>query len=214
MRMSGADHQRTGFDAAFLCDKFLRGLYYVCRDSNQVIGDNRSSLAAALKHHGFCIEIALDRLMREGRKFGITTNCTSQSIKDFGRDFVTIRQNTPTKIFMNNSDREIDYAADFLGDGRQITRLMPGTGIFYNSSWGSIKVRVRPPFSKVWDLSEKDTMEILGNKIDPHNILSQKAQSLLVIIEDHYNNTNQPLNITQLSQIAAITSKYWIGILL
>jgi hypothetical protein len=49
-------------------------------------------------------EIALDRAIREGQKFGITVNVTSQSIKDYGRDFVSIRQNTTTKIFMHNSD--------------------------------------------------------------------------------------------------------------
>ena len=45
MRMSGADHQRTGFDAAFLCDKFLRGLYYVCRDSIITTGDPAAECA-------------------------------------------------------------------------------------------------------------------------------------------------------------------------
>ncbi|MBN2456396.1 MAG: ATP-binding protein [Sedimentisphaerales bacterium] len=152
-------------------------------------------------------EIATDRLMREGRKFGIISNCTSQSIKDYGRDFVTIRQNTPTKIFMNNSDREIDYAADFLGDGRQITRLKPGTGIFYNSSWGSIEVKVRPPFSKVWDFSEQDTMKIFGDKASIQQKLSPRAENLLAVIENHYKETNEAVNISQLGQITAITSK-------
>jgi hypothetical protein len=152
-------------------------------------------------------EIALDRSIREGQKFGITVNVTSQSIKDFGRDFVSIRQNTTTKIFMHNSDREIDYAADFIGDGRKITRLKRGTGIFYNPAWESIEVKVRPPFSKVWDFSEQDTMKILGNKADPKKTVSQKAGNLLVAIENYYNQTNQALNISQLSQITGITSK-------
>jgi len=152
-------------------------------------------------------EIALDRLIREGRKFGITVNVTSQSIKDFSRDFASIRQNTTTKIFMHNSDREIDYAADFIGDGRQIIRLKPGTGIFYNPAWGNIEVKVRPPFSKVWDFSEQETMKILGKKADSNKALSQKAGQLLVSIENYYNQTHQALNLSRLSQITGITSK-------
>jgi len=152
-------------------------------------------------------EITLDRLIREGRKFGIIVNVTSQSIKDFARDFASIRQNTTTKIFMHNSDREIDYAADFIGDGRQITRLKPGMGIFYNPTWGSIEIKVRPPFSKVWDFSEQDTMKILGKKAESQKAISQKAGQLLAAIENYYNQTHQALNISQLSQITGITSK-------
>ena len=159
------------------------------------------------KKAGEQAEIALDRSIREGQKFGITVNVTSQSIKDYGRDFVSIRQNTTSKIFMHNSDVEIDYAADFIGDGRQITRLKPGTGIFYNPEWGSIEVKVRPPFSKIWDFSEKDTMEILGGQIAHQETLSRRSESLLAAIEDYYNQTDQALNISQLSQITSITSK-------
>lgn len=152
-------------------------------------------------------EISLDRLIREGRKFGISVNVTSQSIKDFARDFASIRQNTPTKIFMQNSDREIEYAADFIGDGRQITRLKPGMGIIYNPNWGNIGVKIRPPFSKVWDFSEQETMKILNKKTDTKKLLSQQAEYLLSAIENFYNQNRQPLNISQLSQMTGITSK-------
>jgi len=167
----------------------------------------KKRVAEDAKIAGEQAEIALDRLIREGRKFGITVNVTSQSIKDFSRDFASIRQNTTTKIFMHNSDREIDYAADFIGDGRQITRLKPGTGILYNPTWGSIEVKVRPPFSKVWDFSEQETMKILGKKADSQKALSQKAGQLLAAIENYYDQTHQALNLSQLSQITGITSK-------
>lgn len=152
-------------------------------------------------------EIALDRLIREGRKFGISVNVTSQSIKDFARDFASIRQNTTTKIFMHNSDREIEYAADFIGDGRQLTQLKPGTGIFYNPIWGSITVKIRPPLSKVWDFSKQETLNILGKYPDAKKPLSQQSSLLLKAIERFYTNTHQELNISQLSQLTGITSK-------
>ena len=69
-------------------------------------------------------ENALDRIVREGRKYGCYVNIQSQSIKDFARDSASIRQNTNTKIFLHNSDREVDYAADFIGDGRQIGHVV------------------------------------------------------------------------------------------
>jgi hypothetical protein len=167
----------------------------------------KKRVAEHAKAAGEQAEIALDRLIREGRKFGISVNVTSQSIKDFARDFASIRQNTTTKIFMHNSDREIDYAADFIGDGHKITRLKPGTGIFYNPTWGSIEVKIRPPFSKVWDFSEQETMKILGKKADSKKELSQQAGHLLAAIENYYNQTHQSMNISQLSQITGITSK-------
>jgi len=167
----------------------------------------KKRVAEDAKTAGEQAEIALDRLIREGRKFGISVNPTSQSIKDFSRDFASIRQNTTTKIFMHNSDREIDYAADFIGDGRQITRLKPGTGIFYNPTWGSIEVKVRPPFSKVWDFSEQETMKILAKKADSKKTLSHQAGHLLAAIENYYNQTHKELNLSQLGQLTGITSK-------
>ena len=65
---------------------------------------------------------------------------------------------TNTKVFLRNSDREVDYAASFLGDGRQIIRLTPGRAIVHNSAWGAVTVQVRPPLSKVWELSERDAL--------------------------------------------------------
>ncbi|MBM4103120.1 MAG: DUF87 domain-containing protein [Planctomycetes bacterium] len=167
----------------------------------------KKRVAEDAKTAGEQAEIALDRLIREGRKFGISVNVTSQSIKDFARDFSSIRKNTTTKIFMHNSDNEIDYAADFIGDGHKITRLKPGTGIFYNPTWGSIEAKVRPPFSKVWDFSEQETMKILGKKADSRKPLSEEAGYLLGAIENYYKQTGQAMNISQLSQITGITSK-------
>jgi SOS-response transcriptional repressor LexA len=50
-------------------------------------------------------------------------------------------------------------------------------------------------------------MEILGGKTSAKKELSQKAENLFAAIENYYSQTNQALNISQLSQITAITSK-------
>ncbi|MFN0133651.1 MAG: helicase HerA domain-containing protein [Phycisphaerales bacterium] len=57
-------------------------------------------------------EAALDRVLREGRKFGLAGIVSSQSIMDFTRDAAAIRQNAATKVFFHNSDREIEYGRD------------------------------------------------------------------------------------------------------
>lgn len=44
---------------------------------------------------------------------------------------------------MHNSDREIDYASSFIGDGRQITKLNPGMAIVYNPLWGAVTLKVK-----------------------------------------------------------------------
>ena len=96
--------------------------------------------------------------------------------------------------------------------GRQVTpsaalRVKPGTGIFYNPTWGSVEIKVRPPFSKVWDFSEQETMKILGKKSDSKKAVSPQAGQVLAAIGDYYSRTHQALNLSQLSQITGITSK-------
>lgn len=159
-------------------------------------------------------ENALDRIVREGRKYGCFVNIQSQSIKDFSRDSASIRQNTNTKIFMHNSDREIDYAADFIGDGRQVIRLQPATAIIYNSLWGAVTVKVRPPFSKVWDFSPEDTQRLLASEETPLAVLSPNAKQLLSIVQKHYNKNGFGLNVSNAGEILGITSKRQIQQLL
>lgn len=152
-------------------------------------------------------ENALDRIVREGRKYGCYVNIQSQSIKDFSRDSASIRQNTNTKIFLHNSDREVDYAADFIGDGRQIIRLQPATAIIYNSLWGAVTVKVRPPLSKVWDFSPEDMQRLLTSEETPLSVLSSGAKQLLAIIRQYYYEKGFGLNISNAGEILGMTSK-------
>ncbi|MHC4270552.1 MAG: hypothetical protein ACYSTS_19145 [Planctomycetota bacterium] len=129
-------------------------------DESQLITKKR--VADNAKTAAVQAEIALDRFVRESRKLGCTVFIMSQSIKDFSYDSASVRQNTNTKIFLRNSDREVDYAGDFISDGRQIINLSPGTALIHNSEWGVVKVKVRTPFSKVWESSAEDTRKIVS----------------------------------------------------
>ena len=167
----------------------------------------KKRVAEDAKAAGQQAENALDRIVREGRKYGCYVNIQSQSIKDFARDSASIRQNTNTKIFLHNSDREVDYAADFIGDGRQIIRLKPATAIIYNSIWGAVTVKVRPPLSKVWDFSPEDTQKLLASEDTPLAILSSDAKQLLAIVRQYYNEKASGLNISNAGELLGMTSK-------
>ena len=167
------------------------------------VADNAK--AAALQ-----AEIALDRFVRESRKLGCTVFIMSQSIKDFSHDSASVRQNTNTKIFLRNSDREVDYAGDFISDGRQIINLSPGTAIIHNSEWGIVKVKVRPPFSKVWEYSAEDTRRVVSgseifnsSNLDP----SGEAQELLSLVKTNYSSTGKGINISEAGKRIGISSK-------
>ena len=148
-------------------------------------------------------------MVREGRKYGCCVIIDSQSIKDFTRDSASIRQNTNTKIFLHNTDREIDYAADFIGNGRQIVQLPPATAIIFNPAWGVIKVKIRPPYSKVWDFSAEDTAKIIQKATTSPSRLSlaDDAQGLLELIKEHYDRTGQGMNLSEVAIKFGISSK-------
>ena len=159
------------------------------------------------KKTGEGAERALDRIIREGRKYGLCTIVSSQTIRDFAYDSASIRQNTNTKVFLHNSDREINYAADFIGDGRRLLRLKRGTAIVFNSEWGALEVRFRPPLSKVWEYGEQDTRLLLGAGSRSAITLSVAAQSLINAVKTEWRASKEPLNLSRAADLAGITSK-------
>jgi hypothetical protein len=152
-------------------------------------------------------ENAIDRFLREARKYGGCAMTISQSNKDFSRDSASVRQNTNTKVFMHNSDREIDYASSFIGDGRQITRLKPGMAIVYNPLWGAVTLKVRPPFSKVWDFSLEETRRILRPGQISQPTLSPDGTRLLTLMKAHTAGNGEAMNMTELAASSGISSK-------
>ena len=150
-------------------------------------------------------ERALDRIAREGRKYGIVLTLVSQMMKDFGYDLASIRQMTTTKIFLRNSDREIEYASDIIGDGRQLAQLPTGTALVHNANWGVVKIKVRPPYSKVFELRETEIRQLS----DKHTLrgLTSEAQRVLTVIKDASTEPAKPLNMSRLAILTGISSK-------
>lgn len=166
----------------------------------------RRRVAPEVRQAGARAENALDRIIREGRKYGICVVVASQSIKDFSHDVASIRQNTNTKVFFRNADREVDYAADFLGDGRKIIGLRPGTCLIHNASLGVLSVRVRPPYSKLWEFGPEETREILRPGAR-RAAVSPPAERLLEVIQEHCRQSGCGPNLSNLGGLAGITSK-------
>lgn len=152
-------------------------------------------------------ERALDRIAREGRKFGIVLTLISQTMKDFSYDLASIRQMTTTKIFLRNSDREIEYASDVIGDGRLLVQLPTATALAHNANWGVARIRVRPPYSKVFELGEADIRRLIrtnGKTVVP---VTADAQRLLDVAREHGSPPNSSLNMSRAAELAGITSK-------
>jgi len=127
-------------------------------------------------------------------------------VKDFGYELASIRQMTTTKIFLRNSDREIGYASDVIGDGRLLVQLPTATAIIHNAHWGAVRVRVRPPFSKVHDMAEAQLRQLVGPNRDATATISAAAQGLLTAIKQHAS-PDQPLNMSRAAILSGISSK-------
>jgi hypothetical protein len=152
-------------------------------------------------------ERALDKIAREGRKYGIVLVLVSQTAKDFSYDLASLRQMTNTKVFLRNSDREIEYASDIIGDGRLLVQLPTGTALLYNANWGLHRIRVRPPYSKVYELSEAEIRRYLGSANGQIRPLTNPAREFLSVIKQFGTPPNPPLNTSRAASLAGITSK-------
>jgi DNA helicase HerA-like ATPase len=153
------------------------------------------------------VERALDRIAREGRKFGLVLALVSQTMKDFSYELASVRQMTTTKVFLRNSDREIEYASDIIGDGRLLVQLPTGTAVAHNANWGSVRLRVRPPYSKVFELGDADTRRLIGEDKDASKTLAGEARDFFDVIKAHCGKSDQPLNMSRAAELAGISSK-------
>jgi hypothetical protein len=201
-----------------LAGKILEGVFAACNaeesDSPRllIVVDEaqlftRKRVDESAKQGAAQAERAMDKIAREGRKFGIVLAFISQTIRDFGYELASIRQMTTTKIFLRNSDREIEYAADVIGDGRLLVQLATGVALIHNANWGVVRIRVRPPFSKVFELGEAEVRRLVGKDKDPSMAVTADAQRLLAMIKEHASPPNGPLNMSRAADLAGITSK-------
>lgn len=167
----------------------------------------RRRLDESAKEAAGQIERAMELLGREGRKFGLILVITTQSTKDFGYELASVRQMSSTKLFMRNSDRDADFAADIIGDGRLLAQLPTGVGILHHPNWGVTRVRVRPPHSKVFELGEAEVRQLVGKDRNLSKMMSAEAQALYAVIREHGSSPREPLNLSRAADLGGISSK-------
>jgi hypothetical protein len=158
--------------------------------------------AAAARAEG-----AIERIAREGRKFGVLLICVSQSMRDFSHQLATFRQLISTRIFFRNSDNELDYAADVLPDARELAQLPNGVALAHNANWGVRRICFRPPRSKVFEWPDEQLQQFLRAERGPHDRLSVPAIQLLRHLRQAAAAARGPLNLTQLASAAGISSR-------
>ena len=152
-------------------------------------------------------ERSISKCAREGRKYGMPLVFLSQCAMDFTREMVSVRQCITTRAFMHNTDREIEYAADFLDDAKAIVALPPGEAFLCNPEWGVVKLCVRPPLSKVWEPSDRETRSLLGSAARLEVRLSEIAQAMLRIAREDQNENGGPVRLDSIARRLGITSR-------
>lgn len=157
------------------------------------------------------VESAIEQTAREGRKYGISLIIISQTLRDFSYGVAVVRQNMSTRVFMHNSDREIDYASEYLDDGKAIVKLRPGEAFICNPEWGVARVSVRPPLSKVWEPTDEETKRLVGSVSKTQPTLSREAKAVLNVAYERYHQTGEPIKLAFIAEQLGITSRRKIG---
>jgi len=153
-------------------------------------------------------ELSLNRVAREGRKYGLGLTCLCQSSGDFSHAMATVRENVATHVFLGNGGKEAEYAAQFLGHGDDVTSLRTGEAFVSNAEWGVVRISVRPPLSKVLEPIEEEIRALVGDARSQDQLaLSRQAQSVLAAAWDRCRGTGQPVRLSSVVELLGITSR-------
>jgi len=153
-------------------------------------------------------EQSLERIAREGRKFGMQLLLCTQRATDYTHNTTPIRQSTTTRIFLQNSDTDIERAQNWLPDAREIVGLRPGEAFVCNALWGAQRIRVRPPLSKVWELSPQDVRRLVGGPASPGSPrLSRDARAVLQAADALVSQTGTAPRLATVLERLGITSR-------
>ena len=174
----------------------------------EILRLTRKGVAAEAKDAAAACEQKIDRLAREGRKHGVSLMLIGQSNLDLARALSTVRQNIGTRIFMVNTDKEIEYAGDFLDDPRAIVALQTGEALIHNPVWGVARVVARPPLSKPWQPSERQLHEIVAGKtVRSRTPLSSTARAVLETARRLRDSSHQAVRYASVLEQLEITSQ-------
>jgi hypothetical protein len=152
-------------------------------------------------------EQSLERIAREGRKFGMLLLLCTQRATDYTHNTTPIRQSAVTRIFLQNSGADIEHAQNWLPSPREIVGLQPGEAFVCNAYWGSQRICVRPPLSKVWELSPQDIKRLVDVPSPSSLPLSSDAKAVLQAAERLVSQTGAAPKLASVVETLGITSR-------
>ena len=149
---------------------------------------------------------AIQKLVREARKFGIHVVIVSQNPTDFSHNHRHVRENT-VSVFLRGE--YTDYAEKFLSNEDEITELKTGEAIIQGPDFSKINVDVRETLTKPTaptnneleqvnsrftaqapELSDEDTEETEHESQESESF-SEDEQQLLDFIQDYLRENDE-----------------------
>ncbi len=99
------------------------------------------------------------------------------------------------------------YASDWLDDGKEIVRLNKAEALICNPQWGTVKVAIRPPLSRLWQLSDQEVRKLFGSATKTQPTLSRQAQAVLDMAYEYYNHIGKPAKLASIIEQVGISSR-------
>ena len=149
---------------------------------------------------------AIQKLVREARKFGIHVVIVSQNPTDFSHNHRHVRENT-VSVFLRGE--YTDYAEKFLGNEDEITKLDTGEAIIQGPDFSKINVDVRETLTKPTaptedeletvdsrftgqapDISDEDAVAP-SNTTEETEELSEDEEQLVDFIQDYIRENDE-----------------------
>lgn len=70
-----------------------------------------------------------------------------------------------------------------------------------------VRIRVRPPHSKDFELGETEMRQHIGIGKDPSKTVTNQAQAIFTVIKRHGSQRDSLLNMSKIAALAGISSK-------
>lgn len=160
----------------------------------------------------------IDRIARELRKYGVNLLLITQSLSDFQREARMVREMTNTKFFMRTIDRtETQLVEQYISDtaSGQVRNLNVGEALVFTPFIDGMKVYIRPPFSHVGAVSDKQIRQVMKMESQKEQFLFKVVQGgakesvedrVLRVVNEHYQ-MGESLNVTELMTAVNVSSK-------
>ena len=153
----------------------------------------------------------IDDLARESRKYGIYLLILTQSLSDLRHSEKTVRENINTRFFMRASDRaEHEYIESYVSRNavETVKNLKNGEALLHSPDLvPTSKIFVRPPFSHVGELTDKEIRELQFKEIPSQNQNIEEIEiKALQIIHDFLTENARPIIQSELMEKLNITS--------